>query len=240
MLDEPVAGLLDLGAGDVGGERLHRSGLEPVADDRAECERGTLDRAEPIEPRGEQGMDSRGKGVRRAPLADVGHELFEEEGIAAGCVAIRRSSSVSRRPPEIAASSALLDAAESGPSRRTAVFPMRRVQLARSSNGSGRVTRTRSTGTLRSRVATSSRSSTSAGSATWMSSTTMTSGRTRARAAISRGNAQLALRRPRLPRSPLSRPPDGPPTAGSRAWRPARPRSDHARPARRSRVTASR
>lgn len=86
LLDEPVADLLDLRAGDVGGERLHRSGLEPVADDRAERERGTLDRAEPIEPRGEQGMECGRQGVRRAPLADVGHELFEEEGIAAGCV----------------------------------------------------------------------------------------------------------------------------------------------------------
>ena len=84
VLHEPVAGLLDLGEGDAADECAHRGGLERVAGHRAEREHRPLDRVEPVEPCGEQGVDGGWEVVRRAPLADVRHQLLEEQGVAAG------------------------------------------------------------------------------------------------------------------------------------------------------------
>lgn len=63
-LDQPVAGLLDLGTRDPRRKRVNRPGLESVTRNRAECERGTLSCAQAVEPRGEEGVDPWGKIVR--------------------------------------------------------------------------------------------------------------------------------------------------------------------------------
>ena len=83
-LQQPLARVLDLRAGDAGGERVHRAGDERVARYRAERERGALGRVEPVEPCGEERVERGRERVRRAALGDVGDELLEEERIAAG------------------------------------------------------------------------------------------------------------------------------------------------------------
>ena len=61
---EAVAGLLELGAGDAAGQRVHGRGLERVAGDGAERERGALGGVEPVEARGEQRVERGRERVR--------------------------------------------------------------------------------------------------------------------------------------------------------------------------------
>ena len=81
---EAVAGLLELGARDPAGQRVHRAGLERVARDRAERERGALGGVEPVEARREQRVQRGREPVRgRVLLVGVGDELLEEQRVAA-------------------------------------------------------------------------------------------------------------------------------------------------------------
>ena len=210
-----------LGAGDAGGERVHRSGLERVAHHRAEGERGPLSGVEPVEACGEQRVERgrervRGRDAARArrPPAARG---------TAGCrrpprrsVACRPAPGERRRSPRRATS---LAAAESGPSSSTLSAPIRSTQSGWRSNRSGRATQTMRTGASRSRAATSRSRSRSAGSARCASSMTTISGCMRASASISRRNAQpVSSRGPALLEPQRRRHLARAPTARCRAW----------------------
>ena len=103
---ELLARLLELGARDPVGQRVHGRRLERVARDRAERQGGAFGGVEPVQARGEQRVQRRrqrrGLGAR---LLEEGDELLEEQRVAAGRPAIRRCSAgrgARRRSPRAA------------------------------------------------------------------------------------------------------------------------------------------
>jgi hypothetical protein len=81
-LHEPVARLLQRGARDAAGQRVHGRRLEDVARDGPQREGGALRGVEPVQPRREQRVQRRRQPVRRwMLLAGVGDELFEEQRV---------------------------------------------------------------------------------------------------------------------------------------------------------------
>ena len=87
-VDQPLARLLERRAGHVVGEGVDRLELERVAHDRAVRERRTLAVAEPVEPGREQRVQRRRQQADRggrALILEVGHQLLEEERVAARC-----------------------------------------------------------------------------------------------------------------------------------------------------------
>ena len=83
-LGEPPARALDVSSRPLLGERVDRVRVAAVSGDRGKCERRPVARIERVEPRGEQRMERGREGARRGLLTDVGDELLEEQGVAAG------------------------------------------------------------------------------------------------------------------------------------------------------------
>ena len=190
--DQALAGLLELGARDAVGERVHLARLEHLPHDRAQRQHRALRRLEPVQAGGEQRVQRGWKRLRLcAALAEPGDELLEEERVAAG----RRGDPLALGRGQASA----LDRVEKLGHRRAreraelvrqSPPPKRASQPGwRSSSASRRATATTSAGAPRTRSAMSASSSTSAGSARCASSSTSTSGRRRARPSITRRKA---------------------------------------------------
>ena len=130
--DQALAGLLELGARDAVGERVHLAHLERVPHDRAEREHGALRRLEPVQAGGEQRVQRGWKRLRRcAALAEPGDELLEEERVAAGRRGDPLALGRGQASTSIASRSSATAARESGPSSSRQSPPAKSVSQPR-------------------------------------------------------------------------------------------------------------
>ena len=231
--------LLELGARDAGGERVHRRGANasPATAPSASAERSAVSRRS--RRAASSAWSAGGSASRRPPLADVGDELLEEERVAArrlgdppSLVGLEAPAADRRR------AASPLAAAESGPSVEASTRAHRRPAPRA---GRGARPQTSSDG----RVAQPRGRRRAAGRA----APARPSGRRRRRRRAARARERAdqragtpsAVSSPALPgREPDgARPPGARPTARGRAPPPARRASGRPAPARRSRAAAS-